>query len=124
LPRYPRVLDDEDGTRTGIARLLNYQYEVVTAADGDEAIRTALREPCPDLVIADVMMPRLDGISMLKCMKKMAALRRIPVILLTAETSSSKMIAGIAAGARGYLLKPIDMELLERKVHSALLDAP
>jgi len=65
-------------------------------------------------------MPRLDGVSMVRAMKATESLRRVPVIFLTGQTSLSSVVAGIAAGARAYLPKPIDLDVLDRKLRSAL----
>jgi CheY-like chemotaxis protein len=118
----PRILvvDDEQSTRTALAGWLAHEYDVVTAADGVEGIEVATRPPIPSLIIVDVWMPRLDGISMVKRLKDIEALRRVPVIFLTGQTAVASMLAGIAAGARAYLRKPIDLDLLDRKVKSAL----
>lgn len=113
------VVDDDDGTRRAIAVLLSGDYEVVTAADGIEGLEVALREH-PDLVVADVWMPRADGVTMVQRMKQVDALRHVPVIFLTGQTSVKSVVAGISAGAWAYLPKPIDPDILERKVKSAL----
>jgi len=99
-----------------------HDYDVMAAADGIEGLELATQPPPPDLVLVDVWMPRLDGISMVKQMKQIDALRHVPVIFLTGQMSTASMLAGIAAGARAYLPKPIDVDLLDRKVKSALLN--
>jgi len=113
------VVDDDDGTRRAIAILLSEEYEVTTAADGIEGLEVATRN-VPDLVIADVWMPRADGVVMVRRMKQIDALRHVPVIFLTGQTSVQSMVAGISAGAWAYLPKPIDPDILERKVRGAL----
>ena len=114
------VVDDDEGTRRAIAVLLSGDYDVVTAADGIEGLEVAIRGPRPDLVVADVWMPRADGVTMVKRMKQIDALRHVPVIFLTGQTSVQSVVAGISAGAWAYLPKPIDPDVLERKVRSAL----
>jgi two-component system alkaline phosphatase synthesis response regulator PhoP len=115
------VVDDELGTRRAIALLLG-EYQVFTAADGIEGLEVAVREH-PDLVVTDVWMPRADGVVMVRCMKQIPELRHVPVIFLTGQTSVQSMVAGISAGAWAYLPKPIDPDILERKVRSALAHA-
>jgi DNA-binding response OmpR family regulator len=113
------VVDDDEGTLHAIAALLSGEYEVSTAADGSEGLQAAIRL-LPDLVIADVWMPRADGVTMVRRMKQIEALRHVPVIFLTGQTSVQSVVAGISAGAWAYLPKPIDPDILERKVRSAL----
>ncbi len=114
------VVEDEENTRLALARWLSYEYDVVTASDGVEGLRIATMQQAPDLVLADVWMPHLDGVSMVRRMKGVESLRRVPVIFLTGQTSPPSVIAGIAAGARAYLTKPIDLDVLDRKLRSAL----
>jgi len=115
------VVDDDEKTRTALARWLGNDYDVVTARDGVEGLEIATTHlPAPDLILADVWMPRLDGVEMVSRMKNNPSLHRVPVIFLTGQTSASSVIAGIHAGARAYLTKPIDLDVLDRKVRSAL----
>jgi DNA-binding response OmpR family regulator len=114
------VVEDEDGIRTALARWLGYEYEVATARDGVEGLAAATQKPAPDVILTDVWMPRLDGVSMVTRIKAIHALRWVPVIFLTDHTAPRSVIAGIAAGARAYLPKPVDLDVLDRKVRSAL----
>jgi DNA-binding response OmpR family regulator len=118
-PRRILVVDDDAGTLHAIAALLSGDYEVSTATDGIEGLQGAI-QLLPDLVIADVWMPRADGVTMVRRMKQMDALKHVPVIFLTGQTSVQSVVAGISAGAWAYLPKPIDPDILERKVRSAL----
>src|SRR5215470_13880139 len=88
-------------------RLESQGYEVVTAADGVEAIEKT-RELLPDLVLLDIMMPKMDGIDALKRLKADPALPFIPVILVTAKADASDVIAGLESGGDDYLTKPVD----------------
>lgn len=119
----PRILivEDDANTRSALARWLGYDYDVVTASDGLEGLEIAtMQQPAPDLILTDVWMPRLDGVEMVTRIKRVDALRRIPAIFLTGQTSAVSVMAGLSAGARAYLPKPIDLEVLDRKVRSAL----
>jgi DNA-binding response OmpR family regulator len=100
-------------------RLEALGYEVQTAADGEEAIAKA-RELSPDLILLDIMMPKLDGIAALKILKQDQALRFVPVVLLTAKADRSDVIAGLEAGGDDYLTKPIDRASLTARVRSML----
>jgi len=113
------VVDDDDTTRTALEHWLAYEYDVVAAADGIEGLELATTR-APDVIVTDVWMPRLDGVSMVRRMKEIEGLRRVPVIFLTGQTSPASFVAGISAGARAYLPKPIDLDVLDRKVRSAL----
>jgi adenylate cyclase len=101
----PRILVVDDNlTNLEVLRVrLNaHGYEVITAVDGEDALRRA-RELEPDLVLLDIMMPRLDGISVLKELKRDTALSFIPVILVTAKADTRDIVSGLEAGADDYL---------------------
>jgi adenylate cyclase len=100
-------------------RLEAQGYEVHLAADGEEAI-TKARALSPDLILLDIMMPKLDGIAALKILKQDQALRFVPVILLTAKADRSDVVAGLEAGGDDYLTKPIDHASLTARVRSML----
>ena len=94
-------------------------YRVIQAPDGLQAI-TKVDAQKPDLVIAEAILPELDGMRLLKALKSRPETKAIPVILLTAKADPSAMIEGIAAGARFYVVKPFQMEDLLSKVQRAL----
>jgi adenylate cyclase len=100
-------------------RLEAQGYEVITAADGLEALEK-IRELRPDLVLLDVMMPKLDGIETVKRLKADASLPFIPVILVTAKADSSDVIAGLESGGDDYLTKPVDHAALSARVRAML----
>jgi class 3 adenylate cyclase/CheY-like chemotaxis protein len=118
----PRILVvDDNPTNLEVLRVrLNAQsYEVVTAVDGEDALSQA-RELEPDLVLLDIMMPKLDGISVLKQLKQDSTLRFIPVILVTAKADSRDVVHGLEAGGDDYLTKPFDHAALIARVRSLL----
>ena len=89
-------------------------YQVVLAGDGIEAIEKA-REVGPDLIVMDVMMPRMDGLEAAGQLKADAATASIPIIILSAKAQEVDVKAGRATGADEYMTKPFDpLELLER----------
>jgi class 3 adenylate cyclase len=100
-------------------RLEAQGYEVVTAADGIEALEK-IRALLPDLVLLDVMMPKLDGIETVKRLKSDASLPFIPVILVTAKADASDVIAGLESGGDDYLTKPVDHAALSARVRAML----
>ena len=100
-------------------RLESQGYEVVTAADGLEAL-DKIRTLLPDLVLLDVMMPKLDGIETVKRLKADPALPFIPVILVTAKADASDIIGGLESGGDDYLTKPVDHAALSARVRAML----
>jgi adenylate cyclase len=118
----PRILAVDDvPTNLEIlkVRLEAHGYEVVTAADGEEALARA-RELAPDLVLLDIMMPKLDGISVLKQLKQEAGERFVPVILVTAKADTRDIVAGLEAGGEDYITKPFEQAALLARVRSLL----
>jgi class 3 adenylate cyclase len=100
-------------------RLGTLGYEIFTATDGEEALVCA-RKLEPDLVLLDVMMPKLDGISVLKELKQDQALRFVPVILVTARSDTKDIVEGLEAGGDDYLTKPFQHAALVARVRSLL----
>jgi PAS domain S-box-containing protein len=109
------LADDNADMREYVTRLLRPAgYEVIAATDGQAALAIARREP-PDLILSDVMMPRLDGFELLKAVRADTRLASIHVILLSARAGEGATVEGIEAGADDYLVKPFSArELLAR----------
>jgi CheY-like chemotaxis protein len=115
------VVEDEPDVRTMVVRLLGTLGEVIQAQNGAEALELLLRGGrAPDLIVTDVMMPQMDGLTLSRELKKDPALARIPILMLTAKSSPSSMIDGINAGARQYLTKPFKADDLLAKAKKAL----
>src|SRR3954451_11618389 len=100
-------------------RLESQGYEVIAAADGEQAL-AIVRERLPDLVLMDIMMPKLDGIAAMKQLKADPSLPFLPVILVTARADTKDVIAGIEAGGDDYLTKPVDQAALMARVRAML----
>ncbi len=114
------VVDDvADNVEILQMRLENQGYEVVTAGDGVEALEK-VRELRPDLVLLDIMMPRMDGIETVKQIKADPSLPFIPVILVTARADAKDVIAGLESGGDDYLTKPVDHAALSARVRAML----
>ncbi|MBY0527307.1 MAG: response regulator [Gemmataceae bacterium] len=112
----PRILvaDDNADMRQYIARLLAERYHVEAVPDGEAAL-TVARERPPDLVLTDVMMPRLDGFNLLKELRAVPVTSGLPIILLSARAGEESRVEGMEAGADDYLVKPFSArELLAR----------
>lgn len=114
------VVDDvPDNVEVLQMRLERQGYEVATAGDGVEALEK-VRELRPDLVLLDIMMPKLDGIETVKQLKSDTSLPFIPVILVTAKADASDVIAGLESGGDDYLTKPVDHAALSARVRAML----
>jgi len=118
----PRILvADDNPANVDIlqTRLAVHGYEIVTAGDGEEALAVA-REKQPDLILLDVMMPRMDGLEVCRRLKADTALPFIPIILVTAKADTKDIVAGLEAGGDEYLTKPVDQAALVARVKSML----
>jgi class 3 adenylate cyclase len=118
----PRILivDDNEANRDILdARLKVHGYDLLQAGDGEEALAAA-RQHLPDLILLDVMMPKLDGFEVCRRLKGDASLPFMPIILVTAKADSSDVVAGLDAGADEYLTKPVDQQALVARVRSVL----
>jgi PAS domain S-box-containing protein len=108
------LADDNADMRNYVRELLSPLYTVEAVADGKLALEAARRE-LPDLILSDVMMPRLDGFGLLEALRSDQALRQVPTILLSARAGEESRIEGLDAGADDYLVKPFSArELLAR----------
>ena len=108
------LADDNLDMRSYVRELLRPLYEVEAVADGEEALAAARRRQ-PDLVLCDIMMPKLDGMGLLKALREDAQLRDVPVVMLSARAGEESRIEGLSAGADDYIVKPFAArELLAR----------
>ncbi|MFZ0839706.1 MAG: response regulator [Xanthobacteraceae bacterium] len=108
------LADDNADMRNYISRLLKSQFDVQPVADGQSALK-AVQERTPDLVLADVMMPRLDGLGLVRQLRSVSAFADLPVILLSARADEQARLEGLNAGADDYLVKPFNAhELIAR----------
>jgi adenylate cyclase len=118
----PRILivDDNETNRDILhTRLTKHGYDLIQAADGEEALAVA-KAQLPDLILLDVMMPKIDGIDVCKQLKNDPTLPFMPIILCTAKADSKDVVTGLEAGADEYLTKPIDQTALVARVKSVL----
>jgi PAS domain S-box-containing protein len=126
-PRHPpeapsaRILlaDDNADMRAYVGRLLREHWEVEAVPDGASAL-AAVRARVPDLVLADVMMPGLDGFELLRELRADARTREVPVILLSARAGEESRVEGLDAGADDYLIKPFSARELIARVGAHL----
>ncbi len=117
----PRILvvDDETEMRGYLQDLLGTNYQVTTVSNGAEAL-DQLRDQPPDLVISDVAMPELDGISLCQHIRDDDELRPLPVILLTGRQEAETRLSGLEAGADAYVAKPFDPAELEARIENLI----
>jgi len=114
------LVDDEPGLRAAVTAYLEDEgFAVTTAADGEEGWEKA-QELLPDVVISDVMMPRLDGYGLLRKLRADERLGGTPVIFLTAKGMTADRIAGFQAGCDDYIPKPFDPDELVARVRNAV----
>ena len=111
--------DDEDIVRFVEVNLRLEGFEVITAFDGEQALQYAY-ERLPDLVLLDVMMPKIDGFEVCQRLRSDARTKNISVIMLTAKSLSADKVVGLTAGADDYMIKPFDPLELVARVKSAL----
>ncbi|HWA29358.1 MAG TPA: ATP-binding protein [Lacunisphaera sp.] len=114
--RKPRVLwvDDNADMRDYVSRLLANSFEVTAVGDGEAALEVLRADP-PELVLSDVMLPRLNGFGLVRAIRSEPTLADIPVILLSARAGEEARVDGVASGADDYLIKPFSArELLAR----------
>jgi CheY-like chemotaxis protein len=117
------VVEDDDATRSAIARGLAPAYAIVTARDGAEGLELACSHTF-DAIVTDIGMPEVDGITMIDRIRARRSSSMIPVVFLTGETAPERVIAGLESGGVAYLVKPVDLDLLDRELQWALEGAP
>ena len=107
------IVDDDDSIRELLRlHLSNAGYEVRVAEDAIAAGYMLLKQAPPDLIISDVNMPRMDGISFLKAVKANPSYKFTPVIMLTTEAGEDKKNEGRAAGAKAWIVKPFQPQTM------------
>jgi class 3 adenylate cyclase/CheY-like chemotaxis protein len=118
----PRILIVDD-TPANVhilqTRLAAHGYDIVTASDGEEAL-AAVPASQPDLILLDVMMPKLDGFEVCRRLRADASIPFIPIIMVTAKADPKDIVAGLEAGGDEYLTKPVDQAALVARVKSML----
>jgi serine phosphatase RsbU (regulator of sigma subunit) len=115
------LIVDDNPTNVDIlqARLRAHNYEILTATDGEAGLAMA-REKQPDLILLDIMMPKMDGIEVCQHIRADPSLPFMPIIMVTAKADSKDVVAGLEAGGDEYLTKPVDHAALVARVKSML----
>jgi two-component system alkaline phosphatase synthesis response regulator PhoP len=114
------VVDDEEDLLELVRyNLLKEGYRVTCVATGDEALKAARKQP-PDLIVLDLMLPLIDGLEVCRRLKADSKTRDIPIIMLTAKSEESDMIAGLERGADDYITKPFSPRVLAARIKALL----
>jgi signal transduction histidine kinase/ligand-binding sensor domain-containing protein/DNA-binding response OmpR family regulator len=111
------VVDDNEDFRHFITALFNDTFRMLEAPDGEVAFKMIL-DRVPDIIICDVMMPKMDGLELCRLVKHDMRISHIPIILLTAKAGDENKYRGLEAGAEDYIAKPFNMEMLTLKVNN------
>jgi CheY-like chemotaxis protein len=120
------VVDDSEVVQHICAGFLSRYYgtRLVTAMDGAEALKCVSREPEIDLILLDLNLPVVNGLEVLEQLSGNVSYRRIPVVVVTSRSREMDIERCLAAGARGYLMKPFDAQELHRVIESATGERP
>lgn len=115
------LIEDEEPIRELIAMTLEASgfANVRTAADGEEGLRIA-RKQLPDLILLDLMLPGIDGLTVCRRLKSEESTRNIPVIMLTAKSEESDIVVGLELGASDYITKPFSRKVLVARIRTQL----
>ena len=113
------LVEDNADMRQYVARLLATDYDVHEVRDGASALAAATRHP-PDLVVADVMMPGMDGFALLRALRSNERTRGVPIILLSARAGEDARVQGLHAGADDYIVKPFSARELLARVRASM----
>lgn len=115
------VVDDSATMRQMVTyTLTNAGYQVVEAGNGKDAVGKLTGGAKPDLVVTDLNMPEMDGITLIKEIRKMATLKFTPILMLTTESADDKKKEGQAAGATGWIVKPFNPEQMLKVIQKVL----
>ena len=113
------VVEDNDELRSFLAERLARKYRVETAVDGVDGLAAA-RRATPDIIVADVMMPEMDGLELCRRLRADPSLAATPVILLTARAGPEAVVEGLEVGADDYVIKPFALRELEARIAAQL----
>lgn len=115
------LVEDNEDLRQTMSSVLSRNYRIHEATHGDEAL-ALLQQHDIDIIISDIMMPVMDGLTFCKHVKSNQDINHIPIILLTAKNSIEDRIECYQAGADGYISKPFELKVLEAKIHSFVIN--
>lgn len=113
------IIEDDDEIRRYMRNELNADFRISECTNGREGLDTILKEK-PDLIISDIMMPEMDGITLCRKIKQNININHIPIILLTAKSKAEDQIEGLEIGADAYIVKPFNTELLRTTISNLI----
>ena len=118
------VVEDFEDSRFMMRRLLEMAgYQVLEASDGEQAVKIAVDER-PSLILMDLSLPKLDGLSATREIRKKRLLRKIPIVAVSAHDSPQTRAEALAAGCNEYVTKPIDFDILNSVLERYLNESP
>lgn len=113
------IVEDEDEIRKYLYDELRDEYRISEATNGKEALNMILKDK-PDIILSDVMMPEMDGITLSKKIKQNININHIPIILLTAKSKTEDRVEGLETGADAYIVKPFNSEVLRTTISNLI----
>lgn len=113
------VVEDDDEIRNYLCKELSSTYHMAGYVNGKEAYEVLLKN-IPDLIISDVMMPEVDGITLCRKVKQHVHMNHVPVILLTARSKEEDNLEGLSTGADAYIVKPFNLEILKKTIENLI----
>ncbi len=114
------IVDDEPFYREVLDNLLRDDYDIITAADGEQALKLAQQSPQPDLVLLDIIMQDMDGYEVCRRLKDDPATHDIPVVFLTVKRDVDDEVRGFNLGAVDYITKPISPPIVRARVRTQI----
>jgi DNA-binding response OmpR family regulator len=114
------IIDDELSIRMLLENFLGKEYEVITKKDGQEGLAYLEEGDLPDLIVADVQMPNIDGYAFLEKVRASGFFKHIPVIMLSGIESSQERVKCLKMGADDYVVKPFNPEELSIRINNIL----
>jgi two-component system cell cycle response regulator DivK len=118
------VVEDFEDSRFMMRRLLEMAgYEVLEASDGEQAVKIAV-DARPALILMDLSLPKLDGLSATREIRKQRVLRDVPIVAVSAHDSAQTRAEALAAGCNDYITKPIDFDILNSVLERYLNESP
>lgn len=120
MKKYILVIDDEKSIRMLLENFLSKKYEVTAKADGMDALNWMQEGNLPDLIVADIKMPNIDGYDFIKNIRASGYFKDIPLIMLSSLNSSAERVKCLKLGANDYMVKPFNPEELSIRIEGML----